>query len=456
MYKQLYSRYCEAISTGKLRPGDRVPSVRCLASDLNLARGTVEAAYQMLIGEGFFITSGAAGTMVAPLVGQESERQSVASRLPYDNVLSAQERVSLDVMPFQLGLPALDVFPRKTWTRLAARNLRELEMTTPDPAGLLRLRCAIAKYVGISRGIACNYDQVFVTVGYRGALELICRALLRPGNLGWFEEPGYFNARLSLIKAGLRLHPVPVDANGMNIALGEREAPEARFAVVTPTHHSPLGVAMSMSRRLRLLDWAERNGSWIIEDDYDSEFHFRGRPLPTIKSLDQKGRVLYTGTFSKTLFSGLRLAYLIVPESQVDRFRTCVAYLSGAGNAVPQATVADFMEQGHFARHLNRMRKVYAERQCYLVKALSQHLGERLSVRSHLGGMHVFAHLREGIRDRDLEDVARRQGLAVNALSRWCAMPTQKQGVILGYTNFTTYEHAQMAVKLLGRIWPNI
>ncbi len=456
MYKQLYSRYREAIYTGKLRPGDRVPSVRSLASELNVARGTVEAAYQMLVSEGFFVTYGAAGTKVAPLLGSETLRPAPPPKLPDDNGLSAPEQASVNAMPFQLGLPALDAFPRKTWTRLAARNLRQLEMTAPDPAGLLNLRCAIAKYVSISRGIACSCDQVFVTVGYRGALDLICRTLLRSGDVGWFEDPGYFHARQSLEWAGMHLHPVAVDDEGMDVAEGEREASDARFALVTPAHQSPMGSTMSLPRRLALLAWAQRNQAWIIEDDYDSEFRYYGRPFQPIKSLDRDGRVLYTGTFSKVLFAGVRLAYLIVPNSQVELFRTRVAQLPGAGNVLPQATVAEFMQQGHFARHLNRMRRLYAKRHDYLVEALSQRLGDRLKVQHQAGGLHILAYLQSTQEDRRVAAAAQADGLALSALSDWRIQPARANGLIMGFANFATQEQAQSAVERLAEIWPDI
>src|SRR3546814_316203 len=192
----------------------------------------------------------------------------------------------------------------------------------------------------------CSSDlQVFVTAGYRGALELVRRTLLRAGDLGWYEDPGYILARQFLERAGMRLEPVPVDEEGLNVGIGQRRAARARFVVVTPTHQSPMGVALSLPRRLELLDWAGRRRAWIIEDDYDSEFRYHGRPLPALKSLDRDGRVLYTGTFSKVLFPGLRLAYLVVPASQVGRFADMADHLPGPGSILPQAMVADFMEQ---------------------------------------------------------------------------------------------------------------
>lgn len=455
IYLQLYRRFCEAIATGKLKPGDRVPSVRSLASELSLARGTIEAAYQMLVGEGYFVARGAAGTVVSPQLAKlagPARPRAVARSAPDANSPQGAPGAAL---PFQLGLPALDAFPRKTWARLAGRNLRALEtmaMTYPDPAGYGPLRRSIAAYLGIARGIDCSHEQVFITAGYHGALELARRVVLQDGDVGWYEDPGYALARRFLLQSGLRLEPVPVDDKGLDVARGMQRAPGARFAVVTPTHQSPMGMAMSLPRRLELLEWARTNRAWIVEDDYDSEFRYHGRPLPALKSLDRHGRVLYTGTFSKVLLPGLRLAYLVVPESQVARTREQVTYLPGPGSIVPQATVADFMEQGHFARHLRKMRALYAERRAYLVEALASELGERIEVQPQAGGIHVLARLGAGQNDRALVAAAQACGLGLQALGDWRVGRSGRGGLLMGFTNFATPDMAVAAVRRLRAV----
>lgn len=455
IYLQLYRRYCEAIAAGKLKPGDRVPSVRSLASELHLARGTVEAAYQMLVGEGYFVARGAAGTVVSPqlakLAGPAMPR--VAARGAPD--ANSPQGAPGEALPFQLGLPALDAFPRKTWARLAGRNLRALAavaMTYPDPAGFGPLRRSIATYLGIARGIECSPEQVFVTAGYHGALELVRRVVLQAGDVGWYEDPGYALARRFLLQSGLRLEPVPVDDQGLDVARGMQRAPGARFAVVTPTHQSPMGMAMSLPRRLELLEWARTSRAWIVEDDYDSEFRYHGRPLPALKSLDRHGRVLYTGTFSKVLLPGLRLAYLVVPESQVARTREQVDYAPGPGSILPQATVADFMEQGHFARHLRKMRALYAERRGYLVEALEREMGDMLTVQPQAGGIHVLARIGAGRNDRALATAAQARGLGLQALSNWRMGRAGRGGLLMGFTNFSTPEMAVAAVRGLRAV----
>jgi GntR family transcriptional regulator/MocR family aminotransferase len=412
-------------------------------------------AYQMLTSEGYFLTRGPAGTVVSPSLGNLGEPKRTSAFSPSAPPLSPALGQHPQVQPFQLGLPALDAFPRKTWARLASHNLRTLgtaAMSYPDPMGYEPLRRAIATYLGISRGIACTHEQVFVTAGYRGALDLVCGTLLRPGDVGWYEDPGYPFARQFLERAGMRLEPVPVDAQGLNVEIGQQRAAEARFAVVTPTHQSPMGVALSLPRRLQLLDWASRRQAWIIEDDYDSEFRYHGRPLPALKSLDRDGRVLYTGTFSKVLFPGLRLAYLVVPETQIEQFRNTASHLCGPGSILPQATVADFMEQGHFARHLRKMRSLYASRRRYLVDALLQAFGSHLQIQPQAGGIHVLAHLNTRQNDKALAQAAQSHGLAVQALSNWRTRGGKQGGLLMGFTGFITQEQASAAVQRLKTV----
>lgn len=453
LYLQLYQRYRDAIAVGKLRPGDRVPSVRSLASELNLARGTVETAYQMLTSEGYFVARGAAGTVVSPRLANITETShDDTSTVPIQPATNSPT-ASPKPQPFQPGLPALDAFPHKLWARLVGRNLRTLETTAlvyPDPAGYDPLRRAIATYLGISRGITCSHEQVFVTAGYRGALELACQTLLQTGDQGWYEDPGYIHARDYLVHAGLRLTPVPVDEEGLNVGIAQQHAAHARFAVVTPTHQSPMGMAMSLPRRLELLDWASQRQAWVIEDDYDSEFRYHGRPLPALKSLDRSERVLYAGTFSKALFPGLRLAYLVVPSSKIQRFRDMVNYLPGPGSVLTQASVADFMEQGYFARHLRKMRTLYAKRRSYLIDALTQELGEHLHIQPRAGGIHVLAHLNTRENDVSLAAAAEARGLAVRALSKWRIRKSMQGGLIMGFANFTTAREAIDSVQRLG------
>src|SRR5215467_13526623 len=320
LYRQICEHVRAAIRAGQLRPGDRVPSARDLAAQFGTARGTVDAAYAILAGEGYLSSRGAAGTVVSteldnrPVGGAASRQRSRSRAAPHR---------THELLPLQLGLPALDAFPRKIWSRLVARHARAFaptDMAYPEPSGYLPLREAIAGYLATSRGVRCTAGQILITNGYQDALHLAASVLLRPGDKVWFEDPGYPPAAEALKAAGAALVPIRVDAEGVSVLEGLARARRARLAVVTPSHQSPLGVALCLSRRLALLSWASAAGAWIVEDDYDSEFRYVGHPLPALKSLDRNERVLYAGSFSKVLYPGLRLGYLVVPESLIDAF----------------------------------------------------------------------------------------------------------------------------------------
>lgn len=452
VYRQLVRRFRDAIETGKLAPGKRVPSVRSLASELNLARGTVEAAYQILIGEGYLVARGPAGTVVSPQLPDGRQPRAAA---PRPDEPPRGDPAKSGPKPFQMGIPALDAFPRMPWIRLTGRHVRAMATPSLDyapPQGHDGLRRALSAYLGVSRGIDCSAGQIFITAGYRGALDLICRTLLRPGDTGWFEDPGYIHARRLLEHAGMRLVPVPVDDDGLCVEAGLRRAADARFAVVTPTHQSPLGVALSLPRRLALLDWARQQRAWIVEDDYDSEFRYHGRPLPALKSLDRHHRVLYTGSFSKVLYPGLRLGYLVVPEGQVAAFRDTAGWLGGSGQMLMQSVVADFMEQGHFARHLKKMRALYATRRAWLIDALGKVFGDTLDIPPRAGGLHVVAYWRTAVDDRAVARMANLQGFSIQPLNDWSPGGRMPPGMLLGFTNLTSAQQALTLVRRLYRL----
>ncbi|TAL92710.1 MAG: PLP-dependent aminotransferase family protein [Paraburkholderia sp.] len=452
IYRQIYLRIRQSIADGVLRPGDRVPSVRGLASELNLARGTVESAYQLLIGEGYLIARGPAGTVVSPQI-RLPEPAGEAVVVP-ETAPSLTHTGSMP-LPLEMGLPALDVFPRTVWNRLAAREMRQSglhDLIYPDPQGYPPLRAAIAGYLGVSRGVACSPDQVFICAGYRASLNLICHGVLRHGDTGWFEDPGYLIARRFLIEAGMTLLPVPVDDDGLDVEAGIKMAANARFAVVTPSHQSPLGVSLSLARRHALLDWARAGDRWIIEDDYDGEFRYRGRPLPALKSLDTagSGRVLYTGTFSKVLAPGLRLSYLVVPQEQVVRFAETAGRMQNQCPRLLQATLARFIEEGAFARHIRKMRSIYADRRATLADALCAALEPRAQLRMQAGGMHLLAMLDNGSDDGAIAMRARSLGLSVQALSAWYAEATSRRGLLIGFTNVRSSQEASALSRTLA------
>ena len=447
VYRQLYSRARAAIASGQLRPGGRLPSARSLAAELGTARGTVDAAYAMLAGEGWIVARGPAGTIVAPQLAEKPGARS-PTRAVMRPGWSSTYATETSPRPFRLGLPALDAFPRKLWSRLVASEARALSpagMAHSDPAGYGKLREAIVAYLAIARGIFCEPRQVFVTAGYQGALGLAARAVIAAGDEVWFEDPGYHLARQGLTAAGARLIPVRVDDEGMRIADGMVRAPRARFVVVTPSHQCPLGMTLSLPRRLALLSWAADAGAWVIEDDYDGEFHYAGWPLPALKSLDRADVVLYAGSFSKVLFPALRLGYMVVPDRLVETFARAASAFHAGNARLEQAVVARFMNEGHFSRHLKRMRGLYRDRRAALADALAAAFGERLRVDQQPGGMHLLARPIGNARDTDLVHRAESHGLAPSALSPLSINSDCGQGLLLSFTNIPEERASELA-----------
>jgi GntR family transcriptional regulator / MocR family aminotransferase len=451
LFLQIATRVRSAIMAGHLLPGSRLPSSRALAAQLAIARGTVDAAYALLAGEGAIETRRSAGTIVSGPIGK---RMGVLEQSPLMFPPAVIDE-DLRSRPFQMGLPALDAFPRKLWSNLtvrAARSIQSEDLAEANPAGLLELRQVVAAYVGVARAIRCTPEQVLITAGYQGALALVRSVLIRPGDPVWIEDPGYPMTRNALETAGARVVPVRVDAEGLRVTAGINAAPKAKLVVVTPTHQCPMGVALSLPRRLELLAWAAEAGSWIVEDDYDSEFRYIGRPLPSLKSMDRGQRVLYAGSFSKVLFPALRLGYLIVPAELESAFLRASRLLTNGLPALEQRVVEAFMRNGHFARHIRRMRMLYADRRRGLATALQVAFGERVTVEMASGGMHLLARFPEAGDDGMLAKRAAQCGLAPTALSSLTMAHDAGQGLLLGFTNVAATEVAALVRRLAAVI----
>lgn len=457
LYRQLYDRVLAAIAAGTLSPGDRLPSARAMAKDLGVARGTIELAYSLLASEGYLLALGQKGTVVNPELQTPA---SAATVLPSSSQVIEDSPDSLwrppQLLPFQMGVPALDAFPRKIWARLGARYLRGMglaDLDYPAPHGLAALRSAIASYLHVSRGIDCGAHQVFITSGWRNSLALIAHTLLQPGERAWVEDPGYPTTRQVLRQFGLDLEAVPVDTDGMNVEQAIAGARPAQVAMVTPGHQSPLSMALSLPRRQLLLDWAARTGGWIVEDDYDGEYRYVSRPLPALASLDRHGRVLYAGTFSKVLFPGIRLAYLVVPQAHVAAFERVGRALFSAGSpSITQALVAEFVAEGHFTRHIQRMRRLYNERRALTIDALERHLPDGLQVDRSPGGMHLVLRLPDHISDTALAKQVLAKGMSVQALSAWAASSQRQSGLLLSFTNCATTAPGEQLGALIGKL----
>ncbi|WP_374347122.1 PLP-dependent aminotransferase family protein [Chitinimonas sp.] len=447
LYRKVYQRFIRAIRQGTLAPGQRVPSIRALASELQISRNTVEVAYDLLIGDGYLEARGQAGTVVSPTLNLNRVDAQPPRPSTHDMVLHEK------TLPFQLGLPALDLFPKKLWASLNSRQLRlqSKMLTYPSPAGYPPLREAIAGYLHLSRGVDCSAQQVFVTAGYRGAMALLCRTLLRPMDEVWIEDPCFPPARHLLAGMGAQLVPVPVDADGMQVDAGKAKAPHARFALVTPAHQSPLGVSLSLTRRLALLAWAASHNAFVIEDDYDSEYRYDGQPLPSLSSLDANDNVLYIGTFSKVLSPSLRLAYLVVPKRLVPRFNDASNTINDGCPLLNQGVIVDFIKEGHFTRHLRRMRAAYAQRRQMVLNSLLDEFGSRLHFDAPASGLHLLARLSEDEDDQLLAHRAREHHLGVAALSARSVEHHCGKGLLLGFANIVSPEQAAIHARDLRR-----
>ncbi|MGO6966927.1 MocR-like pyridoxine biosynthesis transcription factor PdxR [Rhizobium leguminosarum] len=452
-YRQIYDRFRGAIASGVLKPGDRIPSARALTKELGLARGTIEAAYSLLAAEGYIQARGQAGTIVTP----DLKPQMPVSKpiLSADNGIVPTSFRPDSILPFQMGLPALDTFPRKIWARLGARCVRAMlpaDMVHPAVSGVPALRAEIAAYLQVSRGIDCSPSQVFVTSGYRHTIALIVHALLKAGDRVWLENPGYPPTRELFRHMQIESIPVPVDRDGLVVSDGIRQAPDARAAVVTPAHQSPLCVSLSLPRRQALLDWAAGNEAWIIEDDYDGEYRYVSRPLPALKSLDREGRVLYAGTFSKVLFPSLRLAYLVVPEAEVARFEEMTEAMAAGSPELTQAIVTAFITEGHFARHIQRMRRLYAERREMTAGGLESVLAGHMRIDSQPGGMHLILRLLGEHSDRELVARMRREGLYAEALTDWMIEGESAPALLLNFTNIDSQRTAETLARRILKL----
>lgn len=442
-YHDIYTRYRDNITRGVLKPGDKVPAIRVLAEELKVARKTVETAYAILTGEGYLVSQGARGTRVNPdllLPGHGAPAEQATATLP-ESLISQRERSGF----LRPGIPALDSFPYKKWLLLAGqatRSMRQEEMLNPPVLGWYPLRQAIARYLNISRGLSCTAEQVLITSGYSGSLRLILDTLASRSDKVVFEDPGYFMGQQLLKRIVPRLHTVPVDRSGMNTGFLLRHHHDARFAIVTPSHQSPLAVTLSLPRKQQLLDWASQNEAWIIEDDYDGEFHYTRKVLPSLKSLDQHDRVIFMGTFSKTIMPSLRMGYVVMPASTVAAFTDCADIVTSGQPVLTQKILTTFLNEGHFFRHLKKMRALYQIRRDWMIAALQEVYGDLFFTEQNDGGMHIVAFLSKGSSDREVARCWQQHQLQVNALSEWYRGSGKRYGLVMGYNNVRTYQEA--------------
>ncbi|WP_422928811.1 PLP-dependent aminotransferase family protein [Singulisphaera sp. PoT] len=469
LYRQLQEELRRAILEGRLKPGERLPSTRQLAQELGISRNTTSGAYLQLTAEGYIESILGSGTRVSRQLPDRllqacrpaCSRASRGDGRPLHLSRRGRELEGLGhylcnnpwnrVAPFQPHVAALDAFPLELWSQLTARRYRRMPrsmLALGDPCGYRPLREAIAAYVGSARGVRCEADQVVVTAGTQQAIELMSRLLLDPGDLAWIEEPGYLPGRMLFEQVGARVVSVPVDGQGLDVDAGIKSHPKARLAYITPSSQWPLAVTMSLPRRLALLEWAREADAWILEDDYNGEFRYAGRPLPALQGLDDSGRVIYMGTFSKILFPSMRLGFLVLPRELVPAFAASRWLADRHSPIIEQAVLADFIDEGHFGRHVRRMRTLYAERQEALLSAFSRHLGDVFELEPVEVGMHLVARLCEGRDEATILRAAKAAGIELHPASLYYATPPPRPTLILGFSAYGPAEIQKGALDL--------
>ncbi|HEX3987050.1 MAG TPA: PLP-dependent aminotransferase family protein [Acidobacteriaceae bacterium] len=464
LHRQVYAGFRNAILRGDLAAGQQVPSSRSLASELEISRFPVLDAYAQLLAEGYFETRVGAGTFVSATI--PAQRPQPPTAAPPQVAPRATSRRSLLFPPrqpypwrngwgsFGVHQPALDQFPFEVWSRLIARHARNPRinvMQRIDPLGLPAFREALCSYLRTARAVRCEPGQIMVVAGSQQALDVTARVLLDPGDSVWIEEPCYSLVQALLLGSGCRPVPVPVDTEGLDVDAGVRLDPDARVAFVTPSHHYALGVTMSASRRFQLLEWARQSSSWIVEDDYDSEYRFESMPIPSLQGLDTDGRVIYIGTFSKVLRPSLRLGYIVIPPDLVERFIAVRYAMDIFPPSLFQEALTDFMRGGHFGRHIRRMRTLYKSRRTALVDCLQKEFGDLLRIQGSEAGMHLTVTLPPGFNDVEIATRAAQERLWLWPLSQCYTGTPVQQGFLLGYAN-TPEEQMAAAVRHLRLI----
>ena len=444
----LYGELRRAILEGRLRPGARLPASRDFARQYGLSRGTVVSVFEQLQAEGYVSCRVGFGTSVNRIAAALPTRRTTLTPPAYiRSVISSyvQPKPWVDlnmkgaIRPFRMGYPAIAEFPCELWGRIAAqraRNFRSWVRTGPDGRGYRPLRDAVADYLRTSRGVRCSADQVFIVSGSQQALDLLARVLLRQHDPVWMEDPGYFGASIAFGNVGARIIPVPVDDEGLSVSVGNKLCPHAKGVYLTPAHQFPLGVTMSLERRMAVLNWASRAGAFVIEDDYDSEYRFVGQPVPALQSLDNHSSVILIGSFSKTLLPSLRIGYVVLPAPLVDYFLAFRYQTDFRNSDFDQAVLCDFIVEGHLARHMRRMRDLYGSRLAALIDGGKQYLDGLLEISDVRAGLYTIGFLKNGMSSRKAEKMAATQGIEVLDVDRYTLERPDPKAVVLGFAAY--------------------
>ena len=470
LYKQLYNLLREAILTGRFKGGQKLPGTRTFSIELNISRNTVVQAFEQLMIEGYLTGKIGAGTYISKDIPDkfitsikvhQSKKAAIKSsnfslEKKFGNSNLIHRNIFEDkIIPFQNGLPSLEDFPFSTWLKIINRNgtyLPYLHFGYKDSTGFKPLKIAIANYLQNYRAVNCTPEQIVIINGSQQGLDLISRVLLKENDNVLLEDPGYFGTRASVQSAKVNIFPTPVDNDGIIIDYAIKNYPKADFIFTTPSHQFPLGSTMSISRRLKLLEYANKNKIWIIEDDYDSEFRYNGSPLPSLQGMDKYNRVIYIGTFSKVLFPGLRLGYLVLPtEEMIEPFAIAKSIADRQSPIFDQIVLTKFIEEGYFTKHIRKMRMLYKERQNFLIDEIKNEIGDLLVVNPSNAGMHIVGWLPEKINDKKISIQAKENDLVVYPISEYKLKFKIKPGLVMGYTGFDKSK-LKDGVKILKNI----
>jgi GntR family transcriptional regulator/MocR family aminotransferase len=450
LYRQLDASLRRLILDGTLAPGQKLPSTRNLAQDLGLSRITVKSVYEQLVAEGYALARTGAGTFVAD--GLELETLPKI-RVPRHKARAPEIQISEraksimsskasmrhgETAPFRPGVPALDLFPVKVWNKYlldASTFEQRRNLSYGEINGSAALRASIARHLIDARSMKVDSDQIIITSGAQQAFVLIAFALLNKGDTIWYENPGHIAGRDVMQIMGSNIVPVPIDSEGMDLNFAIKNHPKPTLIFTTPSHQQPLGTTMSLVRRLTLLNYAQENDTWIIEDDYDSEFRYRGRPLPALSALDSERRVFYVGTFSKSMFAAIRIGYVVVPPGLVKTFAQARNLLGQSSSAVVEQALSRFMDDGRFVEHIRKMRRVYRERRDILFECMTKDCADTLEPQPTDAGMHMLAWLKNGVDDQMAHLALLDAGIESLPLSVYCTTPFGRSGIVLGFSS---------------------
>ena len=461
----LYQELCSAIVDGRIGAGSRLPGSRDFAAQYGMSRGTVVNVFERLQSEGYVASRVGRGTVVSEGLRATGPASADPARRPayIKRAVSAYVRPKPFInwvpfagrRPFQMADPAVEEFPARIWGGIAARHSRRLPSwlrAEDDGQGYRPLRKAIAQYLGLSRGVKCDAHQVVIVSGVQQALDQLFRFLVRKGDPVWMEDPGYFGASIALRNAGAKIIPVPVDEQGLSVSAGRKLCPKAIGVFLTPGHQFPLGMTMSLERRIAVLQWASSTGAFVIEDDYDSEFRFTGQPVGALQGLDRHANVIFVGTFNKVLFSSLRVGYIVLPPPLVDIFQARRRQADFHTLSLDQAVLCDFIVEGHFSRHLRRMRELYACRLAAMIEGGRVYLEGLLRISNVQAGLYTAAFLENGMTSREAEAAATAKGIETRALDRFTLRRKDPKGLLLGFAAHDEKAIRQAMVRLAGAL----